>query len=426
MSKTFDIKVFNLLAITFLFVMFPRVLTALGAPKTVDFFHFIFIVACFFVTLIGLKQIPKLFLPLGGLFVTYNLSGFWNEAGTINIILGFLLIAEPIIFAFAFSNVKSGGRDEQNLKRLVYFIVFSHLLFSFVQVFILGYIDDDVKGILIGMNNGHHVGGGISMLAIVYFITTSTIKNNFFRWFLCIALLMQILLSDSKQIVLIFIITSIGYGLLYHYKFRDLIIKLLLIVIGAIFLLFLISFVHGFQSWQNIDVLVEGIEQKLSVFEVEIYYFDSWINWFLGLGPGHSISRLGWLIPDYYHILEPFGVSQHEASRAIMFANQDNWISNSITGSSLFSLFFSYAGLWGDVGFVGFFFYFSCWYYIWKQLAITGPQKFLLLSLFVFGGTFAYLEEPSLTLFLVSIIMLLKFESTNNQKRLTNENPTNS
>ncbi len=404
-----------LASLTLVFVMFSRVFSAVGLPKSVDFIHFGIVLLALFFIAIRLKKITVIAIPIIGLLVSFVLSGIWNEAGVVNVVLGFLLLAEPFLLILILSMLDWQEEDVIHFRFLICFVIFLHVLFSYFQSFALGAIDDDVKGIFIGMNNGHHIGGALSMVAVVYFYTVAWLKSPVVKTLIYLLLFSQVVMSDAKQVVLVFLIAGFIYLFLFD-RAMNLMSKLLIVSLGVLFTSFLVLFVQGFSAWVDVDVILEGGGQKLSVFFVEVDYYESIVNWFLGLGPGHSISRLGWLIPEYYQILEPIGVTYHDASAAIMFANQGHWISNSITGSSLFSLLYSFAGVWGDLGLMGLSFYMLSWWYVWKQYAVLGSGKLLLIAAFVFGWVFAYLEEPGFTMFLCAVLVLIYQENTVDKK----------
>jgi hypothetical protein len=124
----------------------------------------------------------------------------------------------------------------------------------------------------------------------------------------------------------------------------------------------------------------------------------------LGLGPGHTIGRLGWLIPDYIKYLQPLGVTSTPITEAVFLENNTNPLSNEFTGSSMFSLTFSWAGIWGDLGFLGLGAYLYIWFLVWHQLCLDNLSKFLLITVLVFGGVFSWLEEPGYMLFIAILI----------------------
>ena len=151
-------------------------------------------------------------------------------------------------------------------------------------------------------------------------------------------------------------------------------------------------------------MFVKGLEAKYSVFYIINSYYHSPLNWLFGLGPGHTIGRLGWLIPDYIQYLQPLGVTSTPITEAIFDVNDTHPLTNAKTGSSMFSLTFSWAGVWGDLGFLGLGVYLYLWYIVWCQLCLDNISKFFLINVLVFGGIFSWMEEPGYMLFIASLI----------------------
>jgi len=101
-------------------------------------------------------------------------------------------------------------------------------------------------------------------------------------------------------------------------------------------------FATSFRYGVNLNFL-SGLQFKYSILSI-ISYYDSPLNWLFGLGPGHTIGRLGWLIPDYIKYLQPLGVTS-TSCRGIFLL----WTTTHLpikTGSSMFALTFSWAGVW--------------------------------------------------------------------------------
>ena len=93
-------------------------------------------------------------------------------------------------------------------------------------------------------------------------------------------------------------------------------------------------------------------------------------------------------------------------TEAVWLATQGHWISHSGTGSSVWSLFFTWAGVWGDLGLAGLAAYLSLWWFVWRRICVDALAKFLLLTMFFLGGLFTWMEEPAYVLFVVSLVGL--------------------
>lgn len=110
------------------------------------------------------------------------------------------------------------------------------------------------------------------------------------------------------------------------------------------------------------------------------------------------------MMTSYSNWLEPLGVTSSSITDEIFYANQNNYLSNSVTGSSFFSLMFSLAGIWGDLGIAGLFCYVYIWLYILNNFCAQMLDRFFIVSLMFFGVTFSWLEEPSFMLVMMSLL----------------------
>jgi hypothetical protein len=123
-------------------------------------------------------------------------------------------------------------------------------------------------------------------------------------------------------------------------------------------------------------------------------------NWIFGLGPGHTIGRLGgWMIRDYSRLLGPFGATSHPVSQAVW----DTWNGHYLD-SSFFSPFWGFAGIWGDLGFAGLAAYLYLWSIVWRRLCPNDFSRFIVLNVLLNGFIFTLLEEPG---FMLSVAVLI-------------------
>jgi len=149
--------------------------------------------------------------------------------------------------------------------------------------------------------------------------------------------------------------------------------------------------------------LREGILHKIEVFPRMVSHYDSRWDWVFGLGPGHTIGRLGWLIPSYEAYLAPLGVTTSPATMDLLRASNAHWIA----GTSLWSFAFSWAGIWGDLGILGLLVMVVLWLTTVRELCKSSASVFLVLSVLVFGFVHAWMEEPGYMLFVVTVLGLL-------------------
>jgi hypothetical protein len=235
-------------------------------------------------------------------------------------------------------------------------------------------------------------------------------KPLWFRIAIVLACFNHIVISDTKQVLLSFII---GYVLLYLINVKDLGKTLTYLILGAIFLgvfywaIYNIEALKAFTTWIRPELYGpdgEATKLKFATFRIVPTYFESPLNWLFGLGPGHTVGRLGgWMLESYWNLLQPLGATMHPASVAVWRAVSQSWLGDQ---SSLFSPLFGWAGIWGDLGILGLGTYFYLAFLIWCHVCVIDLSKYLMLTVFVFGLVFSQLEEPGYTLFVASMIGL--------------------
>ena len=157
------------------------------------------------------------------------------------------------------------------------------------------------------------------------------------------------------------------------------------------------------------DIFV-GLENKLSVFPIMWSFNESLLNAVFGLGPGHTIGRLAEMLPKYWDTLVGLGGTRRPVTSFIIFADYSNRLSSTSTGSSLFSLRFSWAGIWGDLGLAGIAAYLALWAFVWKRICRDLLSKFFVCNVLVFGTVFSWLEEPGYMGF-VAILIGLRWQT---------------
>jgi hypothetical protein len=143
---------------------------------------------------------------------------------------------------------------------------------------------------------------------------------------------------------------------------------------------------------------------KTTAFRVIPLHYESPLNFWLGLGPGHTVSRLGgWMVYQYQSLLEPLGVTIHQASSDVWREAGSFYIASR---SSLFSPLFGWAGIWGDLGLLGLAAYLYLAWLVWHHICLEDFSKFLLLTVFFFGLIMSQMEEPGYMLSVAALIGL--------------------
>jgi hypothetical protein len=413
----------TLVLIAFTTVFFPRVLTAMKIPSAINFLHFIVVpIVVIFVlskTRSAIRSLicKKILFGLLILLAVTFASALLNTAGFINAVLDFILLAEPFMILLAVICLPLNKVKAEKFQWWVLAFGIINLIFAYYQAFIQknyfigGAHQDNIKGVFINQGAGHVVGASVTLTAAVYFFIACKKYPLWLRIAVMLAALVHIVVSDTKQVMLVF---AASWLLMQVTKLTSLekTIKYLTVSV-SLFAIFMwaattFSFLDAYRYWMDQAYLFapdgEATKLKFATFTIVPSYFHSFLNWFLGLGPGHTVSRLGgWLLQDYWSLLAPIGATKSPASNAVWGAVSNSWLGNK---SSLFSPLFGWAGIWGDLGLFGLASYLYLWFLTWKNLCIDDLSKFLVLTVFIFGVIFSQLEEPGYMLFVTTGIGL--------------------
>lgn len=401
------IKSYVLVILALILAMFPRLVTAMGAPKVINFLHFFFIVVVFLLVILHKveRRNFQFFFALALLFLVIFLSAVINGAGIINVLLDFLLLSEPFLLFLAIINIPWSQVSIKRFRFYLLAIVFLHVCIVYFQYLVMGLSGDEVEGLFLYMGAGCHLAGVVALTAALYIFFAIKAWPLWLRATVAILCSVVVIFSDTKQAIAVFLFSAIVLLLLRVGNFRKMARYLALIVIGtAIVIVGARTFYPALGVWISIDLLSEGLSQKFSVVPIIISFYDSALNWVFGMGPGHTVGRLGWLMPQYYQYLEPLGATISPVTGSVWIAHQGHYMSHSITGSSMFSLFFSWSGIWGDLGIAGLLVYLYLWYLVWKKVCIDDLSRFLVITILVLGGIFSWMEEPGYMLFVICII----------------------
>ena len=403
--------------------LFSRVFTALKIPSVVNFLHFFAIpIACGSVLVNSRSKDRKqlalsksLLVSLFLLLIVVFASALINQAGIINAVIDYLLLTEPFILILTIVSIPMTADSYRRFRDWILRAALINTLFAYVQKYIfhmekLYGEEDNIKGIFIGQGAGHVIGGSVAMTFAIYYLVNAKDKPLWFRIAILLACLNHIIISDTKQVLVSFIV---GYVMLYFITFKNLTKAILYLIAGLLFLgvfywaIYNFDFLSAYKTWIRPELYGpdgEATRLKFATFRIVPQYFHSPLNWWLGLGPGHTIGRLGgWMLTTYWDLFAPLGATIHPASKDIWMAVANSWLGNQ---SSLFSPLFGWAGIWGDLGLLGLGTYFYMALLIWRKVCLTDTAKYLMLTVFVFGTIFSQLEEPGYTLTVASLIGL--------------------
>ena len=412
------IKNSTLILWAFATAFFPRVLTALHVPAAINFLHFATVPIACGVALFTSRakrrrqiSVSKSILVCLLVLLAITVASAWlNSTGLINVVLDFLLLTEPFIFLLTIVSISLSPARIEQFRTWILRFALSNLFLAYVQKYawhleLFEGEEDNIKGVFIGGGAGHVVGGSVSVTLGVYYLITAKTKPLWLRVILLLATFNHVIISDTKQVFLAFLVALM---LLVCTKLNNVVKALQYLTATAMVVGLLIFAANTVEpallTWARPDITDEFIKLKSAGFRIIPTYYHSSLNWWLGLGPGHTIGRLGgWMLGNYWNLLGPLGATQSPASSAVWKAVGESWLGDK---SSMFSPLFGWAGIWGDLGFLGLGAYFCLSFVVWRQLAVDDLSKYFLLTVFVFGCIFSQLEEPGYMLFVACLIGL--------------------
>ena len=278
---------------------------------------------------------------------------------------------------------------------------------------------DGCGGVFFVSGAGNYVSATVSVVFAIYFFNRRE-DSLYVKLAVASAALWHILFSDSKQIVLAY---GLAWMLLILLSIEDIVktLKLLaaFISLGSIGL-WCVQNVEAFKaysSWARPELYgSNGLAWYAKFYSINsiLSHYQSPLNWLLGLGPGHTVSRLGaWFLRDFASILGPLGSTRTSIGSDAMDFVANFWLTS---GSSLFSPIFGWAGIWGDLGLLGLGAYLYLGYLVWKNFGLDNILKVTLLSVFITGLIFTQMEEPGYMLSIAYILGLSWQEKRLNQR----------
>ena len=436
----------TLILCAFATAFFPRIIEAVGAPALINFVHFVTIPFVVVVTCTTTKtKIPKQIAIsqklLAGLFILLTVmitSAFINGAAAINVIIDYLLLAEPFMLLLAIVCIPMSVAKLRLFKKFLFISAYINLLLAFIQKPLIdgGYLDaegfdgtDGAQGVFFISGAGNYVSATVSLKFALYYFFNAKKAPSWLKFAWLGAAFLQLIISDSKQIIaasaLAFIILALILGFTLSQNISKTSLFLISIFIGLLVFLWCANNLEVFAAFKNgLDKLEHWVPGgdahyiKTAPFRIATSYYTSPLNWLFGLGPGHTFSRLGaWFLKDYSNLLMPLHATVHPATSDTWRAYYDSWIA---LESTLYHPFFSWAGIWGDLGLVGLGAYLYLASIVWRYLSPDDLAKFFILVVFAVGFIFTQMEEPGYMLFTATLIGL-KWQETRLDKQTKEE-----
>ena len=418
------IQLSTLMLFAFSSAFFPRVLTLLKFPSIVNLLHLGIVPwACIF-TLTKTKvkdqnqiaAIQELTLALL-VFLGVNLaSAIVNDAGIINVFLNFLLLCEHFLLLLTIISLRLTAEKLIGIRAYLIFSAFTNTIFAYVQRYVLNLhlrkgLEDNIKGVFIAQGAGHVVGASVALTFGVYYFATAKNIPIWIRTAVVLATFWHMNMADAKQVLLSF---AVGGILLLLTKFKN-IGEALKYLSGGVLLGYAFFWCmqnvpefDAFNTWMRPDMYGpdgEATRLKSITFRVVPTFYTSFLNPLLGIGPGHTVTRLGgWMLEEYQDLLQPLGPTIHPASKTVWTEVGKSWLGDQ---SSMFSPLFGWAGIWGDLGFLGLGSFLYIWSVVWRRLCVNDISRFLVLTIFAFGLVFSQMEEPGYMLYVTSLIGIM-------------------
>jgi hypothetical protein len=408
-------------------VFFPRLLeSSLGLPSVINFAHFVIVpFTCGVVLLTSrIREIRSINASKGiliGLAIFLAVifaSALLNSAGVINALLTFLIFCEPFMLLLAITALPFSRAQLRWFQAWIERFFYIHLISAYVQ-YVTKVIPtgnpDDMQGVFFHSGAGQVVGGGVTFSYALYYLTLAH-RPIWLRILILLLSLGQILLADVKQMTLIFFIAAVVHLAFNINKPGKTIFYLTSGIVLFLAFMWAVENVEAFQPytvWMSPEIYGpngSATYTKLCGIRTVLEHYTSPLNNWLGIGPGHAIDRIGgWMVRDYAHLLRPLGVTRMGAGQYEIVPNLvwDNCIDGTFlgrTGSTLFSPFFTWAGIWGSLGWIGIASYLCLWIVVLWHFGKDEMARFLVLTVLVFGFALTQLEEPGYMLFVISLI----------------------
>lgn len=425
--------------ITFAFAtaFFPRILESAGAPSAINFAHFIIVPFCCLLVIVTAKtknhsQIQLVRNILVGLFVLLSVataSAVLNSTGVVNLALSFLILGEPFLLLVAIISVPFSRESFNRFRGWILSFAGIHLTTALGQWVLLATgilkhkemtVADNVQGVFYLSGAGHVVGASVSISFALYFLSSEKRSPPVIRILVFLAAIYQLLLADAKQALLVWLMAWAIFILLQAKDLTKIIKYVGSATATGLILLWCIqnlTLFRAFNTWIRPGLYgPDGLatQLKLQAFHIIPGFYESLLNWFFGLGPGHTVSRLGgWFLKDYWGLLGPLGATTNPATAAVWKAWRDvSWLD-----SSFFSPLFGWAGIWGDLGFLGLATYLYLAYLVWHYICRSDFSRFIVLTVLCFGTVFTQMEEPGYMLFIACLLGLQWHEQRLSQAR---------
>lgn len=438
-KKKYIIKSSTLIFFAFATAFYSRIFcTITRAPSFLNFFHFLTVGFALAVVLVtnrskDRKQIAivgslssAVLVLLGAMLV----SALVNNAGFINVVFNFLILAEPYLFLLAIVCIPLSSTSIKKIRNWTLISALINFLLAEIQkpllsaglLFAANGMDetDGVQGVFFATGAGGYVSTAVSVSAALYFLLFFKTAPLWLRILSLIGAVHQILIADTKQVILTSALAWMLLGLSQTRnvkKFLMYVTCIALAIAAFIWAAYNLEAFEVYKYWFSRSDIYEnsetgGLAVKMQGIHMVLAHWRSPLNWLFGLGPGHTLGRLGgWSIREYWHLLSPLGASNPPLYDDIWKFINGNWIALTTT---LYVPLFSWAGIWGDLGWFGLGTYLYLGFIVWRNLCLDDFSRFLVLTVVVYGFFLTQMEEPG---FMLTIALLIGLRWHENRKK---------
>ncbi len=415
-----------LVILTFCSIFYVRILATTVRFSLLNLLHFVLVplvcaIALSTTRIKDPKQIAlcrSLMLGLLALFASTIFSALWNHAGLINAIASFMMLGEPFIFLLAMCCLPISSEIFLKMKNLLYWSVLINFVLAALQKPLIdaGKIQaqglngtDGCGGVFFVSVAGGYVSASVSITFAMYFFLDKT-QPLWLRIVVPSAALWHLLFSDSKQLLLAY---GVGWFLFIILTSKN-ILNTLKLVTSLVFVVFIgfwcatnIEAFSPYLAWARPELYgSDGQAWYAKFYSIRLILkaYQSPLNYWLGLGPGHTVSRLGgWFLKDYAAILGPLGSTTTNIGQATAEFTDQFWLTKA---STMFAPFWGWVGIWGDLGYFGLGSYLYLAYLAWQNFCWNGILKVTILNVFALGFIFTQMEEPGYMIFIAFMLGL--------------------
>lgn len=443
----------TLILLAFATAYFSRLLDTIGAPSTINFLHFATVPIVFGVALAKTKtrdryQIRVTWAILTGLLLLLGVmlvSALVNRAGVVNVIADLMMLGEPFLLLLAVICIPLSPDSLKRLRTWLTYFFLLNLILAFIQAFIIlpfffrylntaGLSDrvDLVQGVFFISQGGGVVAASISLLFSIDYFQKAKHVSLWLRIAIILGAFAQIILSDSKQILVAALATWLLLSLSQVKRIALSIAYILGAIVAIAALYWCIQNLDAFSAFRPylqiaiFDPASREYQIKTAALRLIPTYYESFLNYLFGLGPGHTVGRLGgWMLDKYGDLLKPLGATTHPVSQLVWDELASLSVNNNIGATSTaLSPLFGWAGIWGDLGWVGVGAYLYLGYLLWSQLCYDDFSRFLVLNVAIVGFLATQIEEPGYMLFIAILLGLRWQEHYAQRKQDLNINPS--